>query len=171
MKKALILGLIGLLAAGAIAAVASVTVFAQDATPTPETTEEQQVRHPFLRWRLDGTALEAAAGVLGMTTDELKTRLQDGATLEELADEAGVDLEDVRTAIQEARIEATRAAIQQAVVDGEMSQEKADWLLEGLDKGYWSGHRFGPRGRVGAFGFGDFGLRPDRGIELPDVDS
>lgn len=171
MKKSLIFGLIGLLVAGAIAAVASVTVFAQDATPTPETTEEQPFERPFRHWWLDGTELEAAAGALGMTTDELKTRLQDGATLQELADEAGVDLADVRAAIQAARIEATRAAIQQAVTDGEMSQDKADWLLEGLDKGYWLGHRFGPRGRGGAFGFGDFGLRPDRGLEVPGIDS
>jgi len=39
----------------------------------------------------------------------------------------------------------------QAVTDGEITQAKADWLLEGLDAGYW-----GP-GVKGAYG-GDFGF-------------
>jgi hypothetical protein len=46
-----------------------------------------------------------------------------------------------------------RAQIEQALTDGTMTQEKADWLLEGLDKGYLDGGPgFGPgfgRGRHG----------------------
>jgi hypothetical protein len=36
-----------------------------------------------------------------------------------------------------------------------MSQEKADWLLEGLEKGFLDGPGFG-------FGFGPHGPRPDQ---------
>jgi len=39
-------------------------------------------------------------------------------------------------------------AIQQAVEDGRMTQEQADWLLEGLEKGYF------PMGRGFGRGFG-----------------
>jgi hypothetical protein len=40
-----------------------------------------------------------------------------------------------------ARGEATREAIQQAVEDGTLSQEQADWMLEGLDQGFFPGGR------------------------------
>ena len=99
--------------------------------------------------------LEAAAKVLGMTTDELNTALQSGKTLEQLAEEAGVDLQDVQDAIQAAYETELRARIEQAVSDGTMTQEKADWLLEGLDKGFLDGPGFG-------FGFGPRGPKPDQ---------
>jgi hypothetical protein len=90
--------------------------------------------------------LEAAAKVLGMTADELSTALQSGKTLQDLADEAGVDIEDVHAAIQAVHATELRERIAQAVEDGTITQENADWLLEGLDKGFI--------GVPGAFGLG-----------------
>lgn len=90
--------------------------------------------------------LEAAAKVLGMTADEVSTALQSGKTLQDLADEAGVDIEDVQAAIQAAHETELRDRIAQAVAAGTITQENADWLLEGLDKGFI--------GVPGAFGFG-----------------
>lgn len=105
--------------------------------------------------------LQAAAEALDMTTDELITALRSGQTLEELADEAGVDLQDVQDAIQAAHEETLRTRIEQALSEGAITQEKADWLLEGLEKGFLDGPGFG-------FGFGShrFGPRPD---QAPDV--
>lgn len=103
---------------------------------------------------LGQAGLEAAADALGMTTDELTSALRSGSTLQELADEAGVDIEDVRDAIQTARRTELHERIQQGVTDGTISQEKADWLLEGLDKGFLDGRGFG-------FGFGPHGPRTD----------
>jgi hypothetical protein len=85
--------------------------------------------------------LEAAAEALGMTTDELSTQLWGGKTLADLADEKTVDLQTVRDAVEAACKQATRDAIEQAVTDGRLSREQADWLLEGLDNGYWGGGR------------------------------
>ena len=99
--------------------------------------------------------LEAAAKVLGITTDELTTALQSGKTLEQLADEAGVELQDVQDTIQAAHETELRERIAQAVSDGTMTQEKADWLLEGLDKGFLDGPGFG-------FGFGPHGPKADQ---------
>ena len=90
--------------------------------------------------------LEAAAKVLGMTADELSTAVQGGKTLQDVADEAGVAIEDVRAAIQAAHATELRDRITQAVTDGTLTQANADWLLEGLDKGYI--------GVPGAFGLG-----------------
>jgi hypothetical protein len=103
-----------------------------------------------------GTAeLEAAAKVLDMTTDELSTALEGGKTLEQIATDAGVDFADVQAAIQAAHAAEMRDRIQQAVDDGTITQENADWLLEGLDKGFI--------GVPGGFGFdGPHGARPDQ---------
>jgi hypothetical protein len=90
--------------------------------------------------------LEAAAKVLGMTADELSTALKDGKTLQDLADTAGVAIEEVQAAIQAAHATEMRDRIAQAVTDGTITQANADWLLEGLDKGYI--------GVPGAFGLG-----------------
>jgi hypothetical protein len=122
-----------------------------------------------------GTAgLEAAATALGTTADDLQTQLQSGQTLEDLATAAGVDIADVQSAIQTACAQAQRDAIEQAVTDGTLTREKADWLLEGLDKGYWGPGAegtpgFGPgfggdHGGPGGPGFGpgrEHGPRPD----------
>ena len=104
--------------------------------------------------RLGATELDAAAKALGMTTDELNTSIQKGTTLEQLATDQKVDLAAVQAAIQTAHTDEMRTQIKQAVTDGTITQEKANWLLEGLDKGFLNGPGFGfggPHGR----GFGD----------------
>ena len=103
--------------------------------------------------KLEGAALEAVAGVLNMQPDEVTNALEDGKTLQELAKDAGVDMEDIKDALGAVREESTRERIAQAVEDGTMTQEKADWLLEGLDKGFLDGPGF--------FGRGGF-EKPDR---------
>ena len=97
--------------------------------------------------------LEAAAKVLGMTSTELSTALTSGKTLEDLATTAKVDIQDVKDAINAVHADEMRAQIEAGVADGTISQEKADWLLEGLDKGFLDGPRGfglgGPHGRGG----------------------
>jgi hypothetical protein len=92
------------------------------------------------RGGLGSTAeLEAAATALGMTSDELKTQLQAGAILADLADKAGVDLQRLRDAVETARLDELKANIAQAVTDGKITQAEADWQLKGLETGYTPG--------------------------------
>lgn len=101
--------------------------------------------------------IQAAAKALNMTTDELITALQSGKTLEEIATEAGVDIQDVQDAIQAERETSLRERIQQALDNGAITQEHADWLLQGLDKGFIGGEGgFG----LGGHGRGLFGTPP-----------
>ena len=86
--------------------------------------------------------------------DELITALRSGQTLEEIAEAQGVDIQDVQDAIHAARADDMRARIQQALDDGTITQEHADWLLEGLEKGFIGGpDGFGIGGKHGP-GFG-----------------
>jgi uncharacterized protein (DUF433 family) len=122
----------------------------------------QAVRGTELRERgpMGGPGWEAAAQALGMTTDELTAALKSGKTLEQIAEEAGVDFADVQAAMQTARDTEMRERIQQALDDGTITQENADWLLEGLNKGFLGGPGgFGP-GFGGHRGPG-FGPAPD----------
>ena len=96
--------------------------------------------------RLGSVELEAAAKALNMTTNELTAAMQSGKTLEQVASDQSVDIADVQAAIQAAHATELRDRISQAVTAGTITQENADWLLEGLDKGFI--------GVPGAFGFG-----------------
>lgn len=102
---------------------------------------------------LGAEELEAVAEVLGMTSDEVVSALQSGKTLLDLADEAGVDIADVHAAIQAVHVAEMRDRIAQAVEDGTMTQEQANWMLQGLDNGYMMG------GGPGGFGRGFSGPR------------
>jgi hypothetical protein len=111
----------------------------------------------------NNTELEAAAKVLGLTADQLSTQLWGGRTLAQLAEKAGVKLADVQAAMQTAQQAARRAAIEQAVTDGRLTRQQADWLLQGLDQGYLGrggGMFFGGRGHGGMPGL-------KRGTETP----
>jgi hypothetical protein len=163
MSKKFRIGILGLLVISALTLAMTGTAFAQEDTPptTPETHAWRGWERGFDRGFGGQIGLEAIAEALGMTVDELSTQLWGGKTLADLAEEAGVDLQDVRDAVEAAQEAATRDAIEQAVEDGNLSREHADWLLEGLDNGFWGGHGFGGFGgcvgRGGFHGRGGFG--------------
>jgi hypothetical protein len=131
---------------------------------TPSATPTAPQVHSFGRGMMCGQAgLDAAAKALNMTSTDLSAQLWGGQTLSGLADKAGVKVTDVQTAVQAACLQAQKDAIQQAVKDGKITQANADWLTEGLDKGYWGGNGsfgfgfgFGMRGRGWGHGFGGF---------------
>jgi len=93
------------------------------------------------------TMFDTAAEALGLTPEELFAELHAGKSLDEVAEEQGVDIEAVQDAMSAARGEAMRQAIEQAVEDGNMTQEQADWMLEGLEKGFTPMDRGLGRGR------------------------
>ena len=152
MKKKVSILIGGLLVALIVVGVIGATnAFAQNSTLiAPE-----HGRGPGGGRGLGLVGLQAAAEALDMTTDELISALRSGRTLEELAAEAGIELQTVQDAIQAAHEEELRTRIEQGVADGTVSQEKADWLLEGLEKGFLDGPGFG-------FGFGPHGPKPDQ---------
>lgn len=90
------------------------------------------------------------ADLLGLDREEIHDRLQGGATIRELAEEAGVDLEVFREEMQANRSENMQERIESALADGEISQDQADWLLEGLEKGYLDSPFFKAGGRGGS---------------------
>jgi hypothetical protein len=74
--------------------------------------------------KLRGYMLQAVADKLGLTADELTSKLSDGQTLVDIAQEQGVAEDDLPTLLKEARSD----ALQVAVSDGVLTQEQADWI-------------------------------------------
>jgi hypothetical protein len=160
-KKRLILlsgaALVALLLVGLVGVAA---VSAQEPTPEPEVPFGRRGRGPAWggfgvgrgifggarggQWTMFDTTAEA----LGLTPEELFAELHAGKSLTEIAEEQGVEMETIQDAIAAARGEAMQQAIEQAVEDGRMSQEQADWMLEGLEKGFF------PMGRGPGRGWG-----------------
>jgi len=140
-KKWFVLG--GALAALLLAAaVGTQAVYADSATPPAPPFGPRGDRPPGPRG-LGPNGLEAAAGVLGMTSDDLSAALQSGTTLQDLATQKGVDIQAVHDAMRTAHEASMLENIKQAVADGRMSQDKADWLTLGIEKGYTGGPGFG----------------------------
>jgi hypothetical protein len=145
MKKNKWIVIGGLLAALVVAAaLGAQSVYADTGTPpVPPDERGAALEGPARPPRLGPEGLEAAAKALGMTTDELSAELKAGSTLEDIATQKGIDIETVRAAIQAAHKAQMLESINQAVADGKMTQDKADWLIVGLEKGYLDGPGFG----------------------------
>jgi hypothetical protein len=112
--------------------------------------------------------LDAAAKTLGMTSADLTTALKTKSLLT-LAQEKNVDVTKLRTAIADAE----KAAIDQAVKDGKLTQAQADAMKANLKPENVDLTRpfgFGGRGGFGGFagpdGFGGTGV-PFDGMGVP----
>jgi hypothetical protein len=76
------------------------------------------------------TVKAAVADALGLKVEELDAAQADGKRLEEIAEEQGVELQTVL----DARRAALEEALAQAVTDGVITQDQADWMLEHMDE-------------------------------------
>lgn len=75
-----------------------------------------------------GPGLDAAAEALGLTTDELRTKIQGGATLAEIAAEQGVEVDTLIAAI----VADATADIDAKVESGEIDEARATEIKDGL---------------------------------------
>jgi hypothetical protein len=97
---------------------------------------------------------EKIADVLGISLEDFEAQVEAGATLFDLAAKYGVDFDDVREAMLEGRAE----AIKQAVADGVITQEQADWMLQRMGgMGYRRGSGMGACDGTGRLGQRPFG--------------
>jgi len=109
-----------------------------------------------------GTMPNILADALGMTLEELYVALADGQTIAEVAAAQDVSLDDLVEMLVAPRIE----QLKQAVADGYLTQEQADWMiemmstqmawrLENFGLGYGG---YGHHGGYGGFGRGGCGM-------------
>ena len=120
-----------MLLAGIVAG-ASIAV-ADDATDQDATLGSRPLRHVVEGINTHARALwgqaDEIADSLGLDLGELRDRIRDGATLEDLATEAGIDLDAALETIRE-RI---TAEIDERVASGSLSEAQADQLRERIE--------------------------------------
>jgi hypothetical protein len=76
--------------------------------------------------QVDPEAMHSAiAEALGISLADFEAARDEGQTVYALAEELGVDVAEVRAAMQAAHAE----AVAQAIADGLISQEQAQWML------------------------------------------
>lgn len=83
-----------------------------------------------------GVQREAIAEALGLTVDELEAELESGKSLADLAEAQGVDLQSLYDAAAAARDASRLEDIQERVASGDLTQDEADWLIEGQEQGF-----------------------------------
>lgn len=74
--------------------------------------------------------LAALADGLGMTTEELQARLDDGDTLPQIAEDQGLTQDELVTLIDQAR----ETALDNAVANGTLTEEQAQRMEERMDQ-------------------------------------
>ncbi|MHB8986148.1 MAG: DUF2680 domain-containing protein, partial [Eubacteriales bacterium] len=98
-----------------------------------------------------GRNLDGAAGVLGLTADQLKQELQSGKTMQQIVEGHGLTMDQFKQQM----LDAQKQDLAKKVSDGKLTQEQADKIISrmGNDKG-WAGF-FGGKGmRDGGRPFG-----------------
>jgi hypothetical protein len=124
---------------------------APETAPDPADCEGGRGRHGFgHRGRL--VDLAVAADALGVTEDELRTELEGGSSIADVATEKGVDLQTVIAAL----VADATADIDEKLAAGDIDQERADALKANLSERITDlverdGLRGGPNGE-GGFG-------------------
>lgn len=157
MKKfTVVLGVLALITVLTVVSVGA--AFAQTTNPptqaAPATPNQQDTGKPERGFGFgfrggDNASFDAVATALKLTPTQLFEQLHSGKTLSEIATAQGVDLATVQAAANASRIQAMKDKIAAAVTAGTITQEQADWMLQGIEKGWAFGGKgmgFGGRG-------------------------
>lgn len=86
------------------------------------------------RWQ----EFDALAEALSLTPEELFAQLHAGKTIPQIAEEQGMTMKEVQAALQAKRLEAQKDAILKAVEEDRLTQEEADWLIQGVEGGFFA---------------------------------
>jgi hypothetical protein len=87
---------------------------------------------------MHGYMISAFAGAVGLTVDEVNTRITAGETLKEIAIAQGTAEDQLPKLVTQVR----QAALDLAVADGVITQNQADLMIERMNQ--YSGQGFGP---------------------------
>jgi hypothetical protein len=82
---------------------------------------------------------EHKADLLGISVDEMKDYWAEGKNLKEIAEQEGINLEDLRVSMRETRMQHMQERLQSLVDNGVISQEQADQKLQFMQEKFENG--------------------------------
>jgi len=85
--------------------------------------------------------LAAASELTGLTEEQLLAELEGGKTIPVLLEEKGIDLTTFHQAVADAR----KAAVDEAVAEGTITPEQAQWMLQHMAQNQASEGPYGPQ--------------------------
>lgn len=146
--------------AGIAALVVVVAIAAFATVASAQEPETPQCTWPFgwARGGILGDLGDAIASKLGITRADLDKAVEEARqeAIEQAVEEGRITEEQAQWMLNPT--EAMKAQIQQMVEEGRITQEQADWMLQGLEQGYMPMMRgFGGRGFGGMRGGHFFG--------------
>jgi uncharacterized protein (DUF433 family) len=149
MNKKLKIASVGMFALAA-ASMAIPSVYAQASTAVKTTTNKMAGVHrgPFDQTKM----LEEQADVLGITVDDLQSRMDAGQSFQDIVKELGISEDAIRANMEAQRTERVaemKVKIAQEVTDGKITQEQADKKIAEFESG-----KGGPRGEGKGLGLG-----------------
>lgn len=170
MKKVLTVGLaLVLVAVASLSVVGGVSAQGPQEAPAPQ--GETVWNRALGRVRAGmGVMVETISDLLGLTPEEIHTERVEGKTLAEIANEQGITDEALIEAIVAGRVD----AIEEALAEGTITQEQADWLIAKAEAmaPFQITNPFAPgqmrnaiRGRVEQRGMGRLGECPALSVE------
>ena len=154
-KRVRVLGIVGAVLAVVAVLALAVPGLAEEPTETP--TPQRKLWGRGFGGFCGGRGWNTFDGVsdaLGLTPEGLFAELHSGKTIAEIAEAQGVEMDAIDDVVAAARKADFTTRIDELLEEGTISQEQADWMLEGMDKGYMGG-----RGFPGGGGFRGFGRR------------
>ncbi|MGE5603489.1 MAG: hypothetical protein ACM30E_10580, partial [Nitrososphaerales archaeon] len=148
-KLALVVGVLALVTILGVVSVGA--AFAQTGTPPTQTTPAMPNQPNTMQPGMgklgrgfgfgfrggDMTTFDAVAKAVNLDPTELFNQLHSGKSLSDIATAQGKTLADIQAALNANRVQALKDKIAAAVKAGTITQDQADWLLQGLDKGYY----------------------------------
>lgn len=160
MKKLWKISSVAVVLVLALVLMGAVSAYAQGPNPNPGTGRMGPCQEAGLL-DVDQEAMHAAiADALGISVTEFEAARADGTPLYVIAQEQGVDIDDVREAMRDVR----EAAIEEALAADVISEEQAEWLrARPGGGGYGYGYGFGHGQRMQGQGQGQGQGRQFRG--------
>jgi hypothetical protein len=155
MLKKITIAVGTLLTVGVLALFTVGTVFAQAPTPTSPTTPQTPLGNAWGRVCSGaGVVSDAITNLLGMSQEQIYTERSAGKTLSDIAKEKGVTDQQ----LIDAMLAGQQEVIDQALADGNITQDQADWMLERMKTNapFMLSNPFGP-GRMGGMRGGGYG--------------
>jgi len=161
MLKKFTIGIGTLLAIGVLALFTVGSAYAQAPTPTAPTTPQTPFGYAWGRVGYGaGIVSDAVAKLLGMSAEDIYAERNAGKTLSEIAQEKGITDQQVIDAM----LAGQKEVIDQALADGNITQDQADWMLERMKTNapFMLSNPFGPGGKGGmrGGGYGRWGGTP-----------